>query len=222
MVPQERKDLMQIGIIGAGNVGGTLGRRWAASGHDIKFGVRTPADKKISALLAECGARANAGGIAEAAAFGEVIALTTPWDAAQSAIGAAGKLSGKILVDCTNPVILGENVMAGLAIGHTTSAAEEVARWANGAKVVKAFNTTGADNMANPRYGSDKAVMFIAGDDAAAKKRVIQLSNELGFESIDAGPLRQARLLEPVAMLWISLAFAQGLGRNFAFKLLRR
>src|SRR5258708_22376196 len=213
---------MKIGIIGEGMGGGPLGKRWAAWGHDIKLGGRTPAEKKISALLAGCGAPASAGGIAEAAAFGEVIALTTPWDATKSAIGAAGKLSGKILVDCTNPVALGGNVMAGLAIGHTTSAAEEVARWANGAKVVKAFNTTGADNMANPRYGSDPAVMFIAGDDADAKNRVAQLSNELGFETIDAGPLRQARLLEPVAMLWISLAFAQGLGRNFAFKVLRR
>src|SRR5260370_8452864 len=163
---------MKIGIIGAGNVGGTLGKRWAASGHDIKFGVRAPADKKISTLLAECGARASAGSIAEAAAFGEVIALTTPWDAAKSAIGAAGKLSGKILVDCTNPVALGGNVMAGLAIGHTTSAAEEVARWANGAKVVKAFNTTGADNMTNPRYGTDSGGRFTACDDSHPNTRI--------------------------------------------------
>src|SRR5260370_4574133 len=202
---------MKIGIIGAGNVGGTLGKRWAASGHDIKFGVRAPADKKISTLLAECGARASAGSIAEAAAFGEVIALTTPWDAAKSAIGAVGKLSGKILVDCTNPVAVGGNVMAGLAIGHTTSAAEEVARWANGAKVVKAFNTTGADNMANPRYGSDQAVMFIAGDDAHAKNRGTELSNEHGLQNIDAGPLRQTLLQEPPAMPGTPLTFHQGL-----------
>lgn len=76
--------------------------------------------------------------------------------------------------------------------------------------------------MANPNYGADKAVMFVAGDDAAAKSVVLKLSNELGFETIDAGRLRSARLLEPLAMLWISLAYAQGLGPNFAFKMIRR
>ena len=213
---------MNIGIIGAGNVGGTLGKGWAAVGHKIKFGVRTPADEKVTALLKSCGAGASAGLLNEAASFGEVVVLTTPWDGAKSAIESAGNLAGKILIDCTNPVPMGANLMSGLSLGHTTSAAEEVAKWAKGAKVVKAFNTTGAGNMANPRFGNDKAVMFVAGDDTNAKRTVIQLSNELGFETVDAGPLTQARLLEPVAMLWISLAYAQGLGSNFAFKLVRR
>ena len=213
---------MNIGIIGAGNVGGTLGKAWATAGHKIKFGVRNPADQKVSALVKDCGSSASAGSIKEAAAYAEVIVLTTPWDGAKNAIDAAGNLAGKILIDCTNPVPLGANLMEGLTIGHTTSAGEEVAKWAKGAKVVKAFNTTGAGNMAKPSYGADKSVMFVAGDDAQAKRTVMQLSNELGFETIDAGPLRQARLLEPLAMLWISLAYAQGLGPNFAFKLLRR
>lgn len=213
---------MNIGIIGSGNVGGTLGKAWAGVGHKIKFGVRNPADEKVAALLQQCGGAATAGGVNEAAAFGPVVVLTTPWDGAQSAIESAGNLGGKVLVDCTNPVPLGANLMEGLTIGHSTSAGEEVARWAKGAKVVKAFNTTGAGNMANPRFSGEKAVMFIAGDDATAKRTVAQLSNELGFETIDAGPLRQARLLEPLAMLWISLAYAQGLGPNFAFKLVRR
>ena len=213
---------MNIGIIGAGNVGGALGKRWSSAGHQVKFGVRNSQDAKIAKLLKECGGSATAGPVAQAAAFGEIVVLTTPWDGTKSAIEAAGNLSGKILVDCTNPLPLGANFMEGLTIGHTTSAAEEVAKWAKGAKVVKAFNTTGANNMANPNFGQDKLVMFVAGDDADAKGKVLQLSNALGFESIDAGPLRQARLLEPVAMLWISLAYAQGLGPNIAFKLLRR
>jgi predicted dinucleotide-binding enzyme len=213
---------MNIGIIGAGNVGGTLGKAWAAAGHKIKYGVRNPSDEKITAVLKRCGNNASAGSIQEAAAFGAVVVLTTPWDGAKNAVESAGNLAGKILVDCINPVPLGANLMEGLTLGHSTSAGEEVAKLAKGAKVVKAFNTTGAGNMANPRFGADKAVMFVAGDDAAAKRTVMQLSDELGFETIDAGPLRQARLLEPLAMLWISLAYAQGLGPNFAFKLMRR
>jgi hypothetical protein len=106
-------------------------------------------------------------------------------------------------------------------VGHDTSAAEQVASWAKGARVVKCFNTTGAENMANPRFGADRAVMFLAGDDEAAKKSVVKLGEDLGFEMVDAGALSIARLLEPVAMLWIRLAFRRGLGRDFAFKLLR-
>ena len=213
---------MNIGIIGAGNVGGALGKRWAGKGHQVKFGVRHPEEAKVLKLLEECHGRGSAGSLAEAASFGEVVLLTTPWDATRAAIEAAGELSGKVLVDCTNPLPLGAKLMDGLVIGHTTSGGEEVAKWARGAKVVKAFNTTGATNLADPRYGPGKAVMFVAGDDAAAKGVVIKLSNELGFNTLDAGPLRQARLLEPLAMLWISLAYAQGLGPNFVFKLQRR
>ncbi|HTL16290.1 MAG TPA: NADPH-dependent F420 reductase [Patescibacteria group bacterium] len=213
---------MNIGIIGAGNVGGTLGNAWAGIGHKIKFGLRKPSDEKAATVVKKCGPNASAGSIAEAASFGQVVVLTTPWDGTKSAIESAGNVTGKIVIDCTNPLPLGANLLDGLSLGHSTSAGEEVARWAKGAKVVKAFNTTGAGNMANPRYGTGKAVMFIAGDDSEAKRIVTQLSDELGFETVDAGPLKQARLLEPVAMLWITLAYAQGVGPNFAFQLLKR
>jgi predicted dinucleotide-binding enzyme len=91
-----------------------------------------------------------------------------------------------------------------------------------GAKVVKAFNTVGFNIMANPAFGADRPVMFYCGDDAAAKQTVRPLVEQLGFEAVDAGPLSQARVLEPFALLWISLAYAQGQGRDIAFKLLRR
>jgi predicted dinucleotide-binding enzyme len=110
----------------------------------------------------------------------------------------------------------------GLVLGHTTSAAEQVAGWAAGAKVVKAFNTTGWPNMANPKYGDQSATMFICGDDAGAKAAVTRLSDELGFETLDAGPLKVARYLEPMAMLWIHLCIGMGWGPGFAFKVLRR
>jgi predicted dinucleotide-binding enzyme len=210
---------MKIGMIGAGSVGGALGQRWAAAGHEIKFGVRDASKAEVVQLLTSMGPRASAGPVAEAAAFGEVVVLATPWEAAQAAIQSAGNLAGKILVDCTNPL---QPALAGLSVGHTTSAGEEVAKWAKGARVVKAFNTTGAPNMANPRFGSSRAVMFMAGDDAAAKAAVKKLGEDLGFEMVDAGALVQARLLEPLAMLWIHLALKQGLGRDFALGLLRR
>ncbi len=210
---------MHIGIIGAGNVGAALGRRWRAAGHDVMFGVRDPRAGKVQHLLGELGSRAFAGTVADAAAFGEIVVLATPFDATEQALRQAGSLAGKVIVDCTNPL---KPDLSGLSIGHTTSGAEAVARWAPEAKVVKALNTTGAGNMLDPRYGNEAAAMFICGDDSEAKAVVAALLADLGFDVVDAGPLTQARLLEPLAMLWISLAYARGLGPDIAFRLMRR
>ena len=87
---------------------------------------------------------------------------------------------------------------------------------------MKVFNTTGANNMGNPRYPEGPATMLYCGDDASAKEAARRLAADLGFDPVDAGPLQQARLLEAFAMLWISLAYAQGLGREIAFRLMRR
>ncbi len=200
-------------------MGGTLGKRWAAAGHNVKFGVRDARKPEVAALLKETGARATAGSVSEAAAFGEVVVLTIPWNAAQAAIEGAGNLAGKVLVDCTNPV---KPDLSGLALGHDTSAAEQIAQWAKGARLVKCFNTTGVEIMANPKFGGDRAMMFLAGNDEPAKSTVARLGEELGYEMVDAGGLEAARLLEPLAMLWIHLAFRRGFGRSFAFKVLRR
>jgi 8-hydroxy-5-deazaflavin:NADPH oxidoreductase len=211
---------MKIAVIGAGNVGGALGKLWAAKGHEIVFGVPDPKSGKLAALIGEIGGRAQGAGVAEAAAFAEVIVLATPWSKTEAAIRAAGPLAGKILVDCTNPLAPD---LSGLVLGTDSSAGEAIARWAPGARVVKAFNTIGAANFADPRFGATAASMFIAGDDAAAKATVARLAAELGFEPVDTGPLLAARWLEPLAMLWIHLAFKQGLGpTGHAFKLLRR
>lgn len=210
---------MKIAIVGAGNVGSTLGKGWAAKGHDIIFGVRDASDHKVQDVVKAAGARVRATGIKEAASSAEVIVLAIPWSAVQDTIKAAGVLNGKIVIDATNPL---KPDLSGLALGHTTSAGEEVARWAMGARVVKAFNTIGAQHMANPRLGGQNASMFLCGDDGGAKKTVAMLAEALGFEPVDAGPLTQARLLEPLAMLWISMAYSYGQGPDFAFKLLRR
>jgi predicted dinucleotide-binding enzyme len=214
---------MNIAIIGAGNVGGTLGTVWARKGHSITFGVRNPSDTKIQKLLASAGGNATAATVAEAAAQAPVVLLATPWEAAQNAIAAAGNLANKILIDTTNPLIMSpEGLRQGLVIGHATSAAEQIKQWAPGAKVVKAFNTIGAQNMANPIFGAQKATMFICGDDAEAKASVTTLSDDLGFETMDVGSLEIARLLEPVGMLWIHISYGLGRGPDFGFKIVKR
>lgn len=212
---------MKIAIIGAGNVGGALGTNWAQKGHDIVFGVRDPKSEKTQALLRTIGAKARAGTVAEAAASADVIVLSTPWPATEAAIRAMGSLKGKIVLDATNPLTRGPDGI-GLEIGHAISGGEKVQGWAVGASVFKTLNTTGFGNMANPVIKGVKSVMFVAGDDAAAKPKVITLVGDLGFEVIDAGPLRNARLLEAHAMLWIDLALVRGQGRDFAFGILRR
>ena len=210
---------MKIGIIGVGNVGAALGKGWAKKGHHVVFGVRNASDPKVAAAVKEIGNNGRAASVAEAVGFAEVVVLATPWSAAQDAIRSAGSLSGKILFDCTNPL---KADLSGLDVGFTTSAAEQVQSWAQGARVVKIFNTTGSNNMENPRYSEGPATMFYCADDAQAKSAAKALAADLGFDPVDAGPLRIARLLEPLAMLWIHLAFAQQLGREFAFRLMRR
>jgi 8-hydroxy-5-deazaflavin:NADPH oxidoreductase len=210
---------MQIGIIGGGSVGGTLGTAWARKGHKVRFGVRHPGSPEMSALLKKIGSAAAAGTVAEAVSFGEVVVMATPWPATFAAIQAAGDLREKVLLDCTNPL---KPQLAGLEAGTTTSGGEMVAEWATGARVVKIFNTTGYGNMANPDYPLGPVTMFYCGDDEGAKVVAAKLASDIGFEPIDAGPLRQARLLEPMAMLWIWLAVFGGLGTDFAFRLMRR
>lgn len=191
---------LRVGILGAGNVGGTLGRLWSAKGHDVAFGKRGASN-------------------AEAASVAQVVVLTVPWPAVQEAIRDCGDLAGKILVDCTNPLAPD---LKGLTVGLTTSAGEQVAAWAPGAKVVKAFNTIGAMNFGNANFGGVAADGFYCGDDPAAKSVVKGLISDAGMNPVDVGPLRNARLLEPLAMLWIDLAVNQKQGANHAFKLLRR
>jgi predicted dinucleotide-binding enzyme len=210
---------MLISILGAGNVGGTLGRAWARKGYDVFFGVPRPQDAKTQELLKTIGGKARAGSVAEAAAAGDVVVLATPWPATRDAIQAAGDLTGKVVVDCTNPL---KEDFSGLVVGHTSSGAEQVAQWARGARVYKAFNQVGFGIMDNPTFDGRRAVLFICGDDAAQKPTVLKLASDIGFEAIDAGGLVIARLLEPYGMLWIHLALKRGLGRDFAFGLLRR
>jgi predicted dinucleotide-binding enzyme len=209
---------MNIGIIGSGNVGGALGTRWAQKGHQIVFGSRTPDDADMKKLLDRAGKNARAAKLVEAAT-NDVLLFAMPWPIAKDVLSGLGNLAGKVLIDATNPLLPD---LSGLAVGTSTSAGEQVADWAKGAKVVKAFNTVGSTIMENDSFAAGKPVIFYCGDDAAAKKTVHELAADIGFDPQDTGPLTQARLLEPFALLWISLAFQQKWGREFAFQVLRR
>ncbi|MGD0954131.1 MAG: NADPH-dependent F420 reductase [Methanotrichaceae archaeon] len=210
---------MKIGIIGSGNVGSALGKIWANNGHEIMFSSRHP--EKLKGLAVSIGKNACFGLPPEAARYGEVVVLSVPWTQAADALKSAGHLKGNVLIDCTNPL---KPDMSGLAIGYTTSAAEEVARMAPEAKVVKAFNTTFAAVMHSPSrmFGSQKATGFYCGDDSSAKTIVSGLIKKTGLDPLDVGPLTCARYLEPLAMLAMQIAFVQGVGTEMALGLLRR
>lgn len=210
---------MKIAVIGAGNVGGALGKGWAKKGHSVMFGVRDSSDPEVKSVVKEAGDNASAGSAREAASFGEVVAFAVPWTAMQDAIQKAGDLNGKIVLDCTNPV---KPDFSGLTLGFSTSAGEQTATWAKGAKVVKIFNSAGFHNIENPVYPDGRVTMFYCGNDSPAKSTAAQLATDLGFEAIDAGDITIARLLEPYAMLWIQLARHQGLGLNFGLRVMRR
>jgi predicted dinucleotide-binding enzyme len=208
---------MKIGIIGSGNVGATLGRRFAEAGHAVAFGARRPDSPKMAELAKIPHARVTT--TPDAAQSSDVIVLSTPWPATRDALAALGDLRGKILLDCTNPL---KPDLSGLEAGATPSAGEMVAQWAPGARVVKIFNAIGYNIMADPAFPGGPATLFYCGDDAAAKSAARDLGAQIGFDPVDAGPLTQARLLEPLALLWISLAYAAGQGREIAFRLVKR
>lgn len=207
---------MKIALIGSGHIGAGLGRAWAKHGHTIVYGARDTADQELTALCKEIGA--SAASVTDAARDADVVVMGVPWAALDDVLAALGDLSGKVVIDCMNAV---ERPAVVLHFGRTTSWSEEMQKKMPGAGVVKSFNAQGAETLANPVYGGVRAVNFFCGDDADAKRVVKGLIEEVGFEAIDAGALKSARLLEPLMLLW--LASAQAIGtRDFAFHLLRR
>lgn len=208
---------MKIGIIGAGDVGGTLGMRWRQKGHEIKFGIRNRQSQNVQNLI-QLDKNLEFGEIRETVEFGDVIVFAVPWTSVEETILKAGNLTDKILIDPTNPITPD---LKGLSLGNS-SAAEKISNLAKSTKVVKAFNMIGAQTLDNLIFDSQRADLFICGDDSHAKQIVRELAIDIGFDVIDVGPLANARMLEYLALLWIELAFRQQLGPNIAFKLLRR
>ena len=192
---------MKIAIIGKGNVGTAIGNGLSRAGHEVKHGHRDPKEP-----------------VQEAARWGEVIILAVPFENVTEAAKTIGSLAdGKILLDVTNAI--GENMT--LAIGCTTSAAEELQKKLPKARVAKAFNTVFAQNQSTGKLGGQQLTLFVASDDAKAKQTIMQLGRDIGFDPVDAGPLKSARYLEPMAMLLINLGYVLGMGAKIGYKLVR-
>lgn len=208
---------MNLLILGAGNMGSAFARRFAAAGHTVRLAA-TSLDKARSVAAAIPGVTAvEAAGSAAAA---DVIVLATPYDRARDALAAAGPLDGKVVVDITNPLTAD---YSGLTIGHTTSAAEEIAKAFPAAEVAKAFNTLFAQVIdAGAAFGDAIAPTYVAADSARAKATATALAESIGFDVIDAGGLKNARYLEPLAGLNIHLGYGAGLGTGIAPTWLRR
>ena len=210
---------MIVAILGNGVVGQALARGFIELGHDTVFGTRSPdGESTRKALAAAPGARAAL--YADAAKAAQFAVLATPWDGTENAIHLAGPdhLAGKLVIDATNPL---EDGPAGprLAVGQTTSGGERVQAWLPRAHVVKAFNIVTAKHMVHPQLAGGPPTMFIAGNDKGAKAQVLDILGKFGWESIDIGGIEGARLLEPLAMLWITYAMQNGHWTH-AFKLL--
>jgi predicted dinucleotide-binding enzyme len=207
---------MNVTIIGSGNMGAAFAERFSAAGHRVQIVGRDAA--KAEALAQRVGARAVP---AAAGADADAIVVATPYADAVAALKALGPIAGRTVVDVTNP--LTDDYM-GLTLGHSTSAAEEIARAVPGARVVKAFNTVFAQVLqAGPSLGDGKTVpVFVAGDDADAKAVATALARSAGFDVVDAGGLKNARYLEPLAGLNIYLGYGAGLGTSIAPTWLRQ
>lgn len=209
---------MNISIIGAGSIGGSLGKLWAAKGHSIFFGVRNPNSEKTKKALDGIGDSGTVLFVKDAAERSDVVVLATPWESVPEIVFQIADMKEKILIDCTNPIRPNPD----WPLSQGTSAAEEIAKRLTGFHVVKAFNTIGAGNLVDVQFNSVQADGFLCGNDDQAKKIVSRLAEEIGLRPVDVGNLRNAELLESLAKLWITLAYQQGIGPNIAFKLLQR
>jgi len=201
---------MKVAVIGSGNMGSAFVKQLRAAGHSVSVTGRDAA--KASQLASQ-----HPGVVAadpKSAAQADVIVLATPYEQAAAALRSLGDVSGKVIIDITNP--LTPDYM-GLTIGHDTSAAEQIAAAAPGAHVVKGFNTLFAQVLAaGSDLGGQKATVFVASDSDRAKQTVIALAESMGFKTMDAGGLKNARYLEPLAGLNIYFGYGAGLGTSVA------
>lgn len=203
---------MKVTVIGAGNMGSGFVKQLTRAGHQVSVTARN-LDKARAVAAANPGASAVAAG--NAAANADIIVLATGYGDAVEALCSVGNLQGKVVIDITNPLTAD---YMGLTVGHNTSAGEEIAKVVPGAQVVKAFNTVFAQVLAEGAdFGAGRKVpVFVSGDSAQAKQVVIDLAESMGFETIDAGSLKNARYLEPLAGLNIYLGYGAGLGTAIA------
>ena len=203
---------MNISIFGTGNMASGLAVLFAKAGHRVTVASRD--ETKARTVAAELGNGIDAASFADAAGTAEAVVLAVPYDAAADVIAAAGGLAGKIVIDITNPMTAD---FSGLSVGHVTSAAEEIQKHAPAAKVVKAFNTVFASVLQNGGKVAERpATVFVASDDAEARRNVAALAASTGFSAVETGGLASARYLEPVAGLNIALGYGLGHGTDIA------
>ncbi len=214
---------MRIAILGSGGVGQDLGLGFVGLGHDVKMGSRNPGKDEIKAWLGRAGKKATAGTFGEAAAFGEMAVLATHWAGTENAVRLAGpeNLAGKVVIDATNPLRFRPNAPPDLAVPVGDSAAEQVQRWLPKSSVVKAFNTVNHSHMVKPSFPGGPPDMFICGNDEAARNLVAAVCRDFGWGVIDMGGLEAARLIEPLALIYIRNAIRTE-NWNYAFKLLKK
>jgi hypothetical protein len=200
---------MHIAIVGAGQVGKALAVTIQRAGHETVFGVRQP-----------LGVDPRERSIPDAVRGADLAILAIPYSAAAPVL-ADPVFAGKIVVDATNPLTMGASGLE-LALRHEQSGAEAIAQAAPHVRLVKAFNQSGFENLADPGRFPTAPLMLIAGDDPAANRTVADLASAMGFDAVELGALREARLLEPLAMIWIKLARADRGGSDFAFAFTRK
>lgn len=210
---------MKVGIIGSGNMGSGLARRIARAGHDVVMTGRDLA--KAEKVAKEIGPKAKVVPLADVAKGVDVLIAATPAGSQADALRSAGDLTGKIVIDIANPL---KPDFSGLSVGFTTSFAEELAKAIPGAKIVKAFNTVFAQVLSEgPDFGDGlRAAAYYCGDDEGAKKLVHVLIGSMGLDAIDAGPLENARYLEPMGFLNIWFGYAAKRGTGIAINLIAR
>lgn len=208
---------MKIGILGSGLMGGKLGTIFARAGHEVVFSyARTKG--KLEKLARDAGGRARSGTPAEAARDADAVLLAVPWANVDDVLKQAGDLSGKVIVSCSLPT-KGDGFS--LLIGRTTSGSEELAKKLPDAHVVSAFNTLPSEvffSVFAGDAGEAKPSVAYCGDDERAKKIAAQLIADVGFEPVDAGPLRMARYTEPFALLMAQLAYESGRDPAVAYR----
>ena len=209
----------QIAIIGAGNVGMALGKRLSASGMSVAYGLRE--GKELPEAASTFAVAPQAMSVQEAAAWGDVIFLAVPGNVAVDAALSLGDIKGKVLVDCNNPVRWDAGPV--WAPPEEGSLSQAIAAQLPGVSVLKAFNTFGAEFHGDPSLAGGASIdVPMVGDDPDAKQLLAGICEQAGFVPVDAGPLRNASVLENHAILWIHLATVGGQGRDFAFKMHRR
>ena len=205
---------MNIAIIGTGNIGSGLARTFGRTRHGIAVAGHQAADgPALAQTLATEGVTVQGTDVAQAVKLADVVILAVPFGAVGD-LASAADFGGRIVVDVTNPILAD---FSALSIGHTTSAAEEIARLLPGARVVKAFNTVFADLYAGGLdFGDRRVSTFVASDDEAAREAVVGLATDAGFEAVDAGPLTNARYIEPLGYLNIQFGYMLGRGTQIA------